>query len=333
MKNEALETHVVQGVRLLIAPRPPGGRVFKTSRGEFWLTGTPVAPDSALTRSRHVEDLLQTDDGKEYFSLADSTYLAERETLGLYFRPGTIHAPGIAIAHRQTLMTTFLIYQALAYMGENAGYWLAALERSGPSMRSRVNGPGDLLGYIEVFVQNQKGEWKKAGEVGETGPIATDLSLVPLPEESRSKDGSYHLRLRMAKGYWRIDYAAMVDLIAPVQPIPVYGSAAPGPATDGVAHSNTDSVWAEPIVTYPGNSYVFSFTLPENPEQYELFLDARGYYLEWMRESWLPEENTDMVFLMLQDPEAYLRQMTPLFKRAEPTMEETFWRSKYEKVQ
>ena len=244
-----------------------------------------------------------------------------------------MHTPGLVIAHRQTLMTTFLLYQTLAYMGENAGYWLAKLERSGPQIRSRINGPGDLLGRIEVLVEDKTGEWRKAGDVGETGPIAPDLSLVPFPEETRSKDGTFHVRLRMTRGYWRIDHAAMVDLVTPVQPLALYPSVAPGPATDGTSRSSTDTVWSEPIITVPGNSYLFSFTLPENPEQYELFLDARGYYLEWMREAWLAEENSDMVFLMLQDPEAYLEHMTPLFKRAEPTMEETFWRSKYETVQ
>src|SRR5207247_7849647 len=36
MKNEALETHVVREVRLLVARRPPDGRVFATPEGTFW---------------------------------------------------------------------------------------------------------------------------------------------------------------------------------------------------------------------------------------------------------------------------------------------------------
>ena len=333
MRNEALETHVVQGVRLLAVQRPPSGRVFKTSSGQFWQAGSPIPPYSVMTASGRAENLLQAVDGKEYFSLADSSYLATHETLDLFFRPGAIRRPGLVIAHRQTLMTTFLLYQTLAYMGESAGYWLAKLERSGLQTRSSINGPGDLLGTIEVLVENQTGDWHSAGEVGETGPIASDLSLVPFPEESRRNDGAYHVRLRMAKGYWRIDYAALVDLVAAVQPLALYASIAPGPETDGLSRSNRDTVWSEPIITVPGNSYVFSFTLPDNPEHYELFLDARGYYLEWIRETWLAEENPDMVLLMLQDPEAFLHRMAPLFKHAEPTMEETFWRSKYETIQ
>jgi hypothetical protein len=332
MKNEALETHVVQGVRLLAVPRPPGGRAFKTADGEFYQTGPPLPPDSALSPTGRAGNLLHAVDGREYFSAADSLSLAARETLDLYFTPGAVRKPGLVIAHRQTLMTTFLLYQTLAYMGENAGYWLAKLEQSGARMRSRVNGPGDLLGHIEILIEDD-GRWVSAGEVGETGPIATDVTLVPFPDGIPVSGGVCHVRLRMARGYWRIDFAGMVDLVAQASPLPLYPEAVPGPGTDGTPRATTDTLWSEPIITLPGNSYLFSFTLPENPGRYELFLDTRGYYLEWMRETWLAEENPDMVFLMLQDPKEYLHRMTPLFKRAEPTMEETFWRSKYEKVQ
>ena len=44
------------------------------------------------------------------------------------------------------------------------------------------------------------------------------------------------------------------------------------------------------IVALPGDAYTFTYELPENPQHYELFLSSRGYYLEWMRESWLREE-------------------------------------------
>jgi hypothetical protein len=332
MKNEALETHVVQGVRLLAVPRPAGGRAFKSADGDFYQASAPVPPDSVLSPTGKAGDLLQSFDGREYYSTADSFSLATRETLDLYFTPGAIRTPGLVVAHRQTLMTTFLLYQTLAYMGKNAGYWLAKLEQSGDGMRSRVNGPGDLLGHIEILVQDGK-RWIRAGEVGETGPISTDVTLVPFPEGIRSDNDRWHVRLRMARGYWRVDLAAMVDLVGPARPLRIAPAVVPGPGTDGSPRAATDTAWSEPIITLPGNSYLFSFTLPENPGEYEYFLDTRGYYLEWMRENWMPEENPDMVLLMLQDPGEYLQQMTPLFKRSEPTMEETFWRSKYERVQ
>jgi len=333
MKNEALECHVVQDARLLVAPRPPGGRVYKTSDGQFWQTGPMILADSVLTPSGRGDQLLGRLDGKEYFSCADSLDITTRETLDLYFRSENLRRPALMIAHRQTLMTTFLLYQTLAYMGKDAGYWLAKLERSDAEIRSRINGPGEKLGWIEVLVQDESGEWQMVDEVGETGPIATDLSLVPLPEDARCTDGSYHVRVRMTEGYWRIDAAVMVDLIGAVQPTPIYASVAPGPGTDGVARSNTDTVWNKPIITMPGDSYIFNFDLPETSGQFEFFLDARGYYLEWIRDAWLADENPDMVLLMLQDPDEYLERMTPLFKKAESTMEATFWSSKYEKPQ
>ena len=155
MKNEALECHVVQGARLLVAQRPPGGRVYKTSDGQFWQTGPMILADSVLTPSGRGDQLLGRLDGKEYFSCADSLDITTRETLDLYFRSENLRRPALMIAHRQTLMTTFLLYQTLAYMGKDAGYWLAKLERSDAEIRSRINGPGEKLGWTEVLVQDE----------------------------------------------------------------------------------------------------------------------------------------------------------------------------------
>ncbi len=258
MKNEALECHVVKDARLLVVPRPPDGRVFKTSDGHFWQTGPMISADSVLTTSGRGDQLVGCLDGKEYFSCADSLDITTRETLDLYFRSENLRRPALMIAHRQTLMTTFLLYQTLAYMVKDAGYRLAKLERSDTELRSRVNGPGEKLGWIEVLVQDESGEWQLIDDVGETGPIATDLSLVPLPEDARCTNGSYHVRVRMTKGYWRIDAAVMVDLIGAVQPAPIYASVAPawpivGLVTAGVTASQAnkrdcqypDDTWEE----------------------------------------------------------------------------------------
>ena len=40
----------------------------------------------------------------------------------------------------------------------------------------------------------------------------------------------------------------------------------------------------------PGDSYELAYDLPAG-DNFELFLDSRGYYLEWMREQWLRDEN------------------------------------------
>ncbi|MEP7228190.1 MAG: hypothetical protein ABI785_12560, partial [Gemmatimonadales bacterium] len=61
----------------------------------------------------------------------------------------------------------------------------------------------------------------------------------------------------------------------------------------------------------------------------ELFLESRGYYLEWMRREWLAEENLALAAQILLDPAGALRTLAPAFKRQEPEMERLFWNSRY----
>jgi hypothetical protein len=83
------------------------------------------------------------------------------------------------------------------------------------------------------------------------------------------------------------------------------------------------------LVTLPGDAYDLVYRLPAQPEQYELFLQSRGYYLEWMRREWLAEENLGSAAQILFDPAAALRTLAPAFKRQEPEMESRFWNSRY----
>jgi hypothetical protein len=85
----------------------------------------------------------------------------------------------------------------------------------------------------------------------------------------------------------------------------------------------------EPLVTLPGDSYTLLYDLPDNFRDYELFLDSRGYYLEWIRSEWLKEENLAEAMMIFRRPAAFLKAAAPAYKAVEPEMEKTFWSSKY----
>jgi hypothetical protein len=82
-------------------------------------------------------------------------------------------------------------------------------------------------------------------------------------------------------------------------------------------------------VTFPGDEYTLAYRLPPDYANRELFLEARGYYLEWMREEWLAEENAAKAAHLFLDPAGAMRAMALEFKRREAEMEAVFWRSKY----
>jgi len=330
MKNEALETHVVRHVDLLAVKRQSGGRVFLAGDSTFWETDTIIEPSAASTSGEDCLPLLRAVDGQERFSEADSEYLATRETLDLEFENVPVGNAGLVISARQSLMSTFLFYQGLSYMGRYAGEWIATLERGDSKLEKAVTGIGQTLGSIEVLLQDDKGKWVSVGEVNETGPLATDVHLVKLPPIKRER---VDIRLRLTKGHWRLDAVKLVKLGEQLNPVRLSPVAVhqDGVSADEAHRLLTDREAA--LTTLPGDVYTLVYQLPEDFESYELFLESRGYYLEWIREEWLADENPALAAMMLFNPERALRVLAPEFKKIEVDMEEKFWGSRYEKPQ
>jgi len=324
MLNEAYETHVVRYANLLAVARSPGQRVLADLDGRFWSVTEPRPAMRCLAPEGDCGPALATFDERERWSEADSTDLAARETIELGFDalPGT---PALVLASRQSLLPTYLLYQAFAYLGTSVGHWLAAFERADRTTARRAGALVAAVGGIDVLVANAAGGWDSVATILETGPLAADVRLVPLP----ASGGPVRVRLRMAKGAWRLDAAGLASVGEPVAPLrlePAVVLAGGRPAPEARARLLDPD---EALVTFPGDAYTLVYRLPGDAGRYELFLETRGYYLEWMREEWLAEENAGRAAQLFLDPAGALRRLAPEFKRAEPGLEAAFWRSKY----
>jgi hypothetical protein len=331
LRNEAYETHVIRSATLLAVPKPEGGRVFATPDGKYF-QAINLSEVRAITETEgDISEKLCSFDGIERFSEADSNDLAAKEIIEVTFNKPVSDDMGIIIAARQTLLTTFLFYQTLSYMGTTAGGWLANIERNSSQFKQLLENPRSVLGNIEVLMQNENDEWVKVGEVGETGPIATDIKILPLTKISNLdfKNSSTKIKLRMSKGLWRIDYIAIADIVNEVKPDVIFPStSSPKYANNSVVTellANPDSV----LITFPGDEYLLNYKLPPEYQNYELFIETQGYYLEWMRDEWLGEENAEKVYQMFLNPKQFYKDLAPQFKKVEAEMEETFWSSKY----
>ena len=319
MTNEALETHVVRYVRLIAAPRPPRGRVLATQDGELWAATDLREPEACTAAEGDCRAAVRRFDGRERFSTADPEDLATREIVDLDFGEVDGERYGLIVGARQTFLSTFLFYQGLAYMGSAASDWLARLERGDRAVVTRAQGLRRALGGIEVLTPDARGRWVVAGELHETGPLASDVKVVPLP---RTGSGRRRVRLRLTRGHWRLDYLALARLGARVEPI----------SLDPVEVRKDGAVFFAPAAGYttlPGDEYDFAYRLPEDPDRYELFLDTRGYYLEWMRDEWVAEEDQARAVMLFRHPRRALRLLAPEFKRQEASMEDLFWKSRY----
>ena len=327
MLNEAYETHVVRYANLLAVPRAAGRRVFADDAGAFWSVTEPVGSARCVAPEGDCAKALAVFDERERFSAADSFDLASRETIDLTF-DGETDAPALVIASRQSLLPTYLLYQAFAYLGTSAGRWLAALERADTTTARRAQGLASTLGGIDVLVPDGRGGWDSVATIKETGPLAADVRLVRLPASRAG--GPVRARLRMAKGAWRVDFAAFTSVKERVTPIRVPPAQVllPDGRADSVAHMRLVTADSA-LITYPGDQYTLTYTLPDEAARFELFLETKGYYLEWMRQEWLAEENAMRAAALFLDPAGSLRRLAPEFKRVESGLEAAFWRSKY----
>lgn len=328
MANEALETHVVRFVNLLALPRPAGGRTFAMSAGGFRQATRLVEPARCLGESGDCLAAVLHYDGNERFTEADSSDLSSRETLDLEFADVPDGELGVVVGCRQTLLSTYLFYQTLAYMGRSAGSWIAAMERAPSSLGESARGLGRELGYVDVLVRAEDGEWRSVGSVGETGPLASDVRVVEIPRRAAA-DGPLHVRLRLVRGLWRLDYLALASLGASVEPLRLAPTRVMKQGVEDPVATALLADGPDALITLPGDEYELVYELPERALGSELFLESRGYYLEWMREEWLHEEDKAAAAQIFMDPRGALQAMAPAFKAAEADMELTFWNSRY----
>ncbi|HTK82688.1 MAG TPA: hypothetical protein VL633_10380 [Bacteroidota bacterium] len=324
MKNEAYETHVVRSVNLLVAPRTADERVFVTPSGSYWKATKMFGPDRASGPEGDCKQIVQSFDGSERFSVTDSNDLASREQLELHFSDVPKGKTGLVLAMRQTLLSTYLFYQTLSYLGKSAGEYLARFERGDFQLGGQIQNLSGILGGIKIFMK-QSDSLRFVEEVSETGPLAIDTHLLLLPDDHPA---DLTLVLEMTRGAWRIDWAALAGLDSEVFPQRIFPSR--------VLHNGTVDEngrvnllkSSRGVTTLPGDEYEFLYQLPA-AGQYEYFLESRGYYLEWMREEWYKEEDLTRAATLFLSPQEALRTMAPEFKKVESTMETMFWSSKY----
>jgi hypothetical protein len=325
MVNEAYETHVVRSANLLVVPRAPGQRVVVDDELAFWSVAEPTTPLACVGPEGDCLGLVRAFDGRERLSLADSTDLAAREIVELVWGGQVDGRAGVLIGSRQSLLPTYLLYQTFAYLGSSVGEWLAKFERADEATKEHANRLVETLGGIEVLVQDQPGSWILVDHILETGPLAADVKLVHLPEGSDPT----RVRLRMARGAWRVDYVALTTIRKGVEPerLAPRGVMYRDTLATGARHRLLDSL--ETLVTFPGDEYTLIYDLPNDAAVYELFLESQGYYMEWMRDEWVAEENLVKAAQLFLDPAGTLRRLAPEYKEVEEELEAAFWRSKY----
>ena len=119
LTNEALETHVIRYVDLLAFPESEGERVFATENGQFYRTSGIISPISCEAEDGDCLNLIEKMDRNERFCGTDTKNLSRKEEIILSFDNDSQSELGFLIGSRQTLLTTHLFYQVMAYTGKS----------------------------------------------------------------------------------------------------------------------------------------------------------------------------------------------------------------------
>jgi hypothetical protein len=324
MKNEALETHAIRRVSVLAVNKPSQGRVFATSDSAFYSATNIESPRTCTGPDGDCLATLSRNDRVERWTPADSHDLAAREVVELTFPRGSGRR-GLVIAARSSLVSTFLFYQSMGYLGSRVGDELASMERNGRVFAESRLGMSKALGTIEVQVPVD-GNWVTVGEFGEPGPIASDTKVIPLPAAVEAAD---RVRLRMARGGWRVDWVAIATLGDRAEPVRLRPSSVERDGHPDARALESLRAGSRHLISLPGDEFRLVFDLPSASDSLELFLESEGFYYEWMRTDWLADENAVMAAMVLLDPAAALRTLAPAYKTNESRMEALFQSSRF----
>jgi len=331
MKNEALETHCIDAVSLTAIPIEDGERIYHNPDNNFWRCTNNQAPSKAKVDKMDISALLASSDLNEYHRRTEKGDMTEIEDVFLTF-PGIPNTEqyGLVLDFRQSLMSTYLFYGAMAYMGPmNSDYYVEF-------GKSSVAKPGwkppvfKEMGGIDVSIWDlSKKQWTKIGTFDETGPIAINTQMLELG----GCEGEVKVRLRMNTGAWRIDAAQLVQVVEELN----IEEWTHQPSSIRKEQGSNQDIFIDPelfteddqhFVSMPGESYILDFDISDDVASHELFLFSEGYYIEWMRGEWLGKVNRKKLRQMHLFPKRYLKQEAEKYQLYEEEMERLFWESK-----
>ncbi|GAA3560772.1 hypothetical protein [Snuella lapsa] len=331
MKNEAYETHMINELFIQAVPKHPTDYVFHDKSNIFYRCKNLINVTNAKEGDKDISSFINNFDDFEYFSSTNSSDLSAKEEIYIEFDKAAFKNPGLVINFRQTLLTTFLLYNGLSYMGNEVGDYFAKIETN-DQIKKHISNPFNYLGKIKLLYLDTKiNNWTLFDELYETGPIAKNLMIAPLTEIPDIKN-KIKIKIEMTKGLWRLDYLGLTSIQDSITAISIY----PDQMIANKKDKNTiDAIFNDDnnyLVTFPGDEYEFKFRLPKlsDNRQYELFLSSKGYYLEWIRQNWIENKNLPKLKKMLLNDEKVWTELAKEFKEIEPDIEQLFWSSKYE---
>jgi hypothetical protein len=301
LRNEALETHYINELELVVVDHAPEARAMSDDRGIPLAVTGETPPRTAHDRDgTDLLSVVSASDDRRFSSseerIRSASSADERDFIDLTFdRPDGEEAV-LVLQLRNSLLTTVLFYDMmLGRAGAGAVDWIGKdLARIG-SVAQLGRWFQDAMGLrVEI---PRGGEWVEVGRVPDTGPIAWEEVGVRIPVPD---SGPVRVRLSFFTDAWRVDRVSLGlpdEVAGPVR-------MAPARLEDDRRLLPPDALalLAEPderyLATYPGTSVMLEFDPPAvRPERGRSYLLAsQGYYTEWVRTEWIRNADRAVTF-------------------------------------
>lgn len=303
VRNEALETHYINHFGLLrvrhaahewVAPDPGGGAVAVGRLIEV--------SDVRDQAGRDMREIVAEADGvstrAEPVDLEPGGRQATDHWLEVSLPAPAADSVALVLRLRNSLLNTVLLYEfMLERPGARALDWLGH-ELALPSRALEL--ATWYRQHMGLWVQVRDADgWREVARVGDTGPIAWKDVAVPIPVPASD---SLHIRIRYLADSWRVDRVAVGLDPRRLDATALHVHEVIGP--DGMRHEAAEAAIRAPddryLTTGPGDQFRMRFRTGPAPMDDDrattLFLDARGYYTEWVRGDWLRQSVTEASF-------------------------------------
>jgi len=297
--NEALETHYINYISLILASHPKGTKLFPSSEGKYIQISETKTPYSVTnSEGNDVTSLVTSPDDVYYRSNLD---MVKKMNSGISYDwldikakvPENSGKAKLLLRYRNTLLSTILFYEVvLGSQGVNAVNWTNKMNTD-ELYAAQFNFVYRTFSGIKIY-ENKNGELIKKGRFADAGPLNWKYSA-----EEIYLDGSdeLNIRLQFIPDNFMIDYIAL-DYSNETENNITFDEIAPYMITssDGEKKENIAELlkYADDkyLVTYPGDSYMFEYKIAKkNDCEQTVFIKSKGFYNEWIRGNWLRNNN------------------------------------------
>jgi hypothetical protein len=334
VRNEALETHYIDHMELLEARHDVGELVTPVARGGF-VAMRDLRPvnDVRDAAGRRVDALLRAADGAVF---ASDDSLVRRAARGdandprpldhLEFsvaRPAGRDSLALLFQMRSSLLSTAVFYDHM--LGHHGGRAIDWIGRDMARITTVAQVARWYTGNFGLRVEVRDGNrWRQVVRLVDFGPVAWRTVAAIIPD---ARDDSVRVRLSFTPDEFRIDRVSLSWDVRPVR-----ARAVPlARVTDNAQSDRADVMAAlakaddHPLVTRPGERFFTFFrTEPAARGTRTYFVVMDGYYIEWVRGSWLRAARDTLPF----SPHTDVRDVLRTWLAGKDSLEAQFFRNR-----